>query len=183
MYMLMNIQITLHNEWLITQYTEVWPLPTMYALMFLQGSLVSEWLITQITEIWPLPTMYALMFLQISLMTEWLITHYRNMAASHYVWADVSSDNTSYWMIYYIYRRNTAAPRNVLVPVHSEHSAKRDEIIWKILLWREISLKSKYNIRLSGYAWVGVGGRYTVCVRVCVCEWMKVQLQFHYVTI
>jgi hypothetical protein len=110
-------------------------------------------------------------------------THCSYMVSPRYVYVDDDSNDPYDWMIYNTHGRNTCAPHLLQVPVHSEYSAKREEITRKVLLWREMSLTPKYSMRLKGNAWGGGGERESVCVCVCVCERKKVQLQFHYVTI
>jgi hypothetical protein len=63
-------------------------------------------------------------------------TRHRKMAAPWYVCPDVTSNHTFEWRIYYRHDRNMAASHHLLVEVHSELSAKREEIAWEILTWK-----------------------------------------------
>jgi hypothetical protein len=100
--------------------------------------------------------------------------HCSKMASPHYVYVDVSWEQSSDWMIYYTHSRQMSTRHQVQIPVHSVYSAKREEITWKILLRWEMSLKSKYSMRLSGKAWVGDGEVESVRVWLCAYHYVYV---------
>ena len=76
MYALMNFQMALITEGLITHITSIRALTTMCPFMCYQTALLTECLITHFTAIMALTTMYALMNFQMALITEGLITHF-----------------------------------------------------------------------------------------------------------
>jgi hypothetical protein len=45
----------------------------------------------------------------------------------HYVWADVSSDDSNLWMIYYTHYRKLSTPDYVRTVVHSECTVKDEK--------------------------------------------------------